>query len=374
MKILVVNWLDRSNPQAGGAETHLHEIFGRLASSGHQVSLLASGFPGARPTEKLDGMDVYRIGTRLTFGLRVPRFVRTALNPKSFDVVVEDLNKVPLFLPYWTGAPVVLLVHHLFGGVAFQGASGPVAAATWLLERTVPWVYRDLPAMAVSQSTVEDLRRRGLEGQEIAVVPNGVDLGHYVPAEGDEEFARPTLLYLGRLKRYKRVDLVLRAVDRLRREGIEARLLVVGKGDAERDLRRLHRRLGLGEAVEFLGYVEEEEKVRLLQRSWVHVLTSPKEGWGISIMEAAACQTPSVASDSPGLRDSVRDGETGRLVPHGDVASLALALRELIQDDSIRRGMGARARSFAEGFTWDESARKTQEFLETQVAAAQLRG
>jgi glycosyltransferase involved in cell wall biosynthesis len=319
-------------------------------------------------------MDVYRIGTRLTFGFRVPRFVKTTLNPESFDVVVEDLNKVPLFLPYWTRAPVVLLVHHLFGGVAFQGASGPVAAATWLLERTVPWVYRDLPAMAVSQSTVEDLRRRGLEGQEIAVVPNGVDLGHYVPAEGLEEFTQPTLLYLGRLKRYKRVDLVLRALDRLRREGIEARLLVVGKGDAEGDLRRLHRRLGLGKAVEFLGYVGEEEKVRLLQRSWVHVLTSPKEGWGISIMEAAACQTPSVASDSPGLRDSVRHGETGRLVPHGDVASLALALRELIQDDSIRRGMGARARSFAEGFTWDESARKTQEFLESQVAAAQLRG
>jgi glycosyltransferase involved in cell wall biosynthesis len=374
VKILVVNWLDRLNPQAGGAETHLHEIFGRLASSGHEVSLLASGFPGGPPTDQLDGMDVYRVGTRLTFGVRVPRLVRTVLNPESFDVVVEDLNKVPLFLPYWTEAPVVLLVHHLFGGVAFQGASGPVAAATWLLERTVPWVYRNLPAMAVSQSTVEDLRRRGLRGQEIAVVPNGVDLGHYVPGKVNEEFPEPTLLYLGRLKRYKRVDLVLRAVDRLRSQGMDVRLLVVGKGDAEGHLRQLHRRLRLGKAVEFLGYVEEDEKVRLLQRSWVHLLTSPKEGWGISIMEAAACGTPSVASDSPGLRDSVRHGETGRLVPHGDVDSLAVALRELLEDESGRRAMGARARSFAEGFTWDDSARKTREFLERQVAAAQMRG
>jgi glycosyltransferase involved in cell wall biosynthesis len=374
LKILVVNWLDRLNPEAGGAETHLHEIFGRVAAGGHEVSLLSSGYPKAAPREELDGISVYRIGSRMTFGFGVPRFVRKVLNPQSFDVVVEDLNKVPLFMPLWTPAPVVLLVHHLFGGIAFQSASGPVAAATWVLERTVPWVYRNLPAMAVSPSTVEDLRRRGLTGQEIAVVPNGVDLDRYSPAEVEVRSSEPTLLYLGRLKKYKRVDLIIRAVDRLRQDGIAVKLLIVGKGDSEESLKELHRSLNLGKAVEFLGYVEEAEKVRLLRQSWVHVLTSPKEGWGISILEAAACGTPSVASDSPGLRDSVRDGVTGRLVPHGDVEALAGVLRELIQSSSFRREMGTAARTFAEGFTWDDSAKRTQEFLQDRVAGKSLQG
>ena len=374
MKILVVNWLDRLNPLAGGAETHLHEIFGRLATGGHQVSLLSSGFPGAASREQLDGMMVHRVGARLTFGLRVPGYVKKVLNAEGFDVVVEDLNKVPVFTPFWAAAPVVLLVHHLFGRVAFQSASWPVAAATWLLEKTIPWAYRTLPAMAVSESTVEDLRQRGLTKQEIAVVPNGVDLGHYFPSDTDNEFPEPTILYLGRLKRYKGVDLILRAVARLRADGIPARLLVVGKGDAEEHLRGLHRSLALGKAVEFLGYVDEAEKLSLLRRSWVHVLTSPKEGWGISIMEAAACGTPTVASDSPGLRDSVQNGETGSLVPHGDVGALAVALRFLIENDSARQAMGKKALSFARRFTWDDSAQKTEEFLRARVAGSRPRG
>jgi glycosyltransferase involved in cell wall biosynthesis len=374
VKILVVNWLDRLNPLAGGAETHLHEIFGRLATGGHQVSLLSSGFPGAASREQLDGMTVHRVGARLTFGLRVPGYVKKVLNPEGFDVVVEDLNKVPVFMPYWASAPVVLLVHHLFGGVAFQSASGPIAAATWLLERTVPWAYRTLPAMAVSESTVEDLRERGLTNQEIAVVPNGVDLDHYCPSDTDSEFPEPTILYLGRLKRYKGVDLILRAVARLREEGLPVRFLVVGKGDAEEHLRGLHRTLGLGKVVEFLGYVDEREKLSLLRRSWVHVLTSPKEGWGISIMEAAACGTPTVASHSPGLRDSVQDGETGRLVPHGDIGALAEAVRFLIENDAARQAMGTKALSFARSFTWEDSAQKTEEFLEARVAGNRSRG
>ena len=89
MKSLVVNWLDRLNPLAGGAETHLHEIFGRLATGGHQVSLLSSGFPGAASREQLDGMMVHRVGARLTFGLRVPGYVKKVLN--YFDRYRQEL-------------------------------------------------------------------------------------------------------------------------------------------------------------------------------------------------------------------------------------------------------------------------------------------
>ncbi len=361
MRLLVVNWQDRLNPQGGGAETHLHEIFGRLARRGHEVTLLVSGWEGARARETLDGMEVHRTGGRYTFSLAAPHYYRRRLRRNGFDVIVEDLNKIPLLAPLWAADPVALLAHHLFGVTAFQEASFPLASATWLLERPLGIVYRSTPTMAVSRSTARDLGARGLPEDDIAVIPNGVDLTHCVP--GGERFEEPTLLYLGRLKRYKRVDLPIRAVAALRTDGVDVRLIVAGTGDHAGALRALAGELGVEDAVEFRGFVHEEEKLELFRRSWVHVLTSPKEGWGITNLEAAACGTPTIASDSPGLRDSVVDGETGFLVPHGDVPALAERIRGLIGDGELRATLGRNAHAFAQRFTWDRAATETEAFL-----------
>ncbi len=371
MRILVVNWQDRLNPQAGGAEIHLHEIFGRLARRGHEVTLLVSGFEGGAGLDEVDGMVVHRVGGRMTFGLHARRHFRRRLAQSRYHMVVEDLNKVPLFTPLWSPAPTVLLIHHLFGITAFQEASPPVALATWLLERPIPWVYRKVPVVAVSRSTAEDLRTRGLDPAQMAIVPNGVDLERYRPDPELAPFQEPTVLYLGRLKRYKRVDLLIRAVARIREEGVEARLLIAGRGDHERPLRDLTARLGVQKDVDFLGFVDEARKVELLRRSWIHALTSPKEGWGIANLEAAACGTPTVASDSPGLRDSVLNGRTGRLVPHENLEALTEELRRLLLNRTEREEMGREARRFAEGFSWDGAAEEMERVLETWVAPAQ---
>jgi glycosyltransferase involved in cell wall biosynthesis len=373
VRILVVNWQDRLNPQSGGAEIHLHEIFGRLAGWGHDVTLLASGFPGSAPREVVDAISVHRVGGRMTFGLRAPGYFRKSWEDDRFDVIVEDLNKVPIFMPVLSPVPVVLLVHHLFGKTAFQEAAFPLAAVTWLLERTIPLVYRGLDVVAVSPSTAKDLRDRGLEGPEISIVPNGVDLDRFSPDPSAPRSDGPTILYLGRLKRYKRVDLILKAVAVLKERVKGLRLLVAGRGSQAAKLLSLSSKLGLGETVSFLGYVSEEEKIRLLRSSWVHVLTSPKEGWGISALEAAACGTPTVASDSPGLRDAVLDGRTGRLIPHGDVSALVGALGGLLSAPAEREDMGRNARVFAEGFSWEASARQMLVFLEDRVARSYSR-
>lgn len=367
LRVLVVNWQDRENPQGGGAETHLHETFGRLAARGHRVALLASGWPGAPRRAELDGIEVHRTGGRYTFSLAAPAYYGRSLAGTSWDVVVEDLNKVPLFTPFWTTAPVALLVHHLFGTTAFREASLPVAAATWLLERPVPRVFHRTPTVAVSASTRDDLVARGMDRSRIEVIPNGMDLATLTPLGPSDRYPEPTLLYLGRLKRYKGVDLVLRALAHLRRGGLPARLLVGGKGEHEGALRALAAELGIAEAVRFLGFVSEEEKRDLFRRSWVHVLASPKEGWGISNLEAAACGTPTVASDAPGLRDSVVDGTTGFLVPHGDVPRLAGAVARILGDPALRERLGRQARSFAEGFSWEASADAMEDFLDRVV-------
>ena len=363
MNLLVVNWQDRLAPQAGGAETHLHEIFRRLAARGHHVTLLVSRPPGAQHRAEVDGMEVHRAGGRYTFNVAAPSYYRRRLADREFDVMVEDLNKVPLLSPLWARHPLVLLVHHLFGATAFQEASLPLAGATWLLERPLGPVYRRVPTMAVSRSTAADLGRRGLAEEEIAVIPNGVEIGRLSPAGPGDRFTTPTLLYLGRLKRYKRVDLPIRAVATLRGEGLPVRLIVAGTGDHEPALRSLVAELGIEDAVEFRGFVSEEEKIELFRRAWVHVLASPKEGWGITVIEAAACGTPTIASDSPGLRDSVVHGETGLLVPHGDVAALAGAVRRMVGEQELREALGRQARTFAERFTWDRAADETESFL-----------
>lgn len=358
-----MNWQDRKNPQAGGAEIHLHEIFGRLAARGHRVTLLVSGWKGAPRLEEVDGMEVHRVGGRYTYNVVAPRYYRRVLRQRAFDVVIEDLNKVPLFTPYWVRRPLVLLVHHLFGETAFQEAPWPIAALTWLLERPIGRVYRDVPVEAVSRSTADDLGARGIPPRHITVIPNGVDLDFYRPDPAEPRFPEPTLLYLGRLKRYKRVDLVLRALARLKSAGVYARLIIAGQGDAAPALRRLCAELDLGDRVEFPGFVSREVKRQYFRRSWVHLLTSPKEGWGITNIEAAACGTPTIASDSPGLRDSVVDGVTGFLVPHGDVEALAGRIEEVLADPTLRERLGGQARSFAEGFSWEAAADRTEAHL-----------
>lgn len=362
MRILVVNWQDRENPQAGGAEVHLHEIFGRLARRGHAVTLLCSGWPGAPARLTLDGIDVHRVASRMSFPAVAFPYFRRTLARGGYDVVVEDLNKIPLLVPLWGGGArrVVVLVHHLFGRTIFTEAPLPAAAAVWVAERLLGVCYRRVPFQAVSQSTADDLVARGLPAPNIRVIYQGVDSSVYTPGPGERASA-PLFAYLGRLKRYKGVDLVIRAFARLARP--DARLEIAGTGDHRPALEALVRSLALSDRVRFLGFISEREKLALLRRAWALVLASPKEGWGITNLEAAACGTPVVASNSPGLRESVQHEETGFLVPHGDVGVLCAALARLAASPSLVEEMGRAARRFAEGFTWERAAERTEEHL-----------
>ncbi len=360
MRILLVNWNDRDNPHAGGAEIHLHEIFGRLARRGHAVDLVASGWRGAAPHAELDGMRVFRTGGRHSFALRGRPLVRERLRAERYDVVVEDINKLPLFLAGMTRLPFLVIVPHLFGATAFREASWPIAAIVWAAERPLPRAYRRARFHAISESTRDDLVARGVPRERIEVVYPGVDAEWYRPDPAVVRAERPTFLYVGRLKRYKGVEIALRALAEARRTRPDVTLEIAGQGNDLPRLRAVARRLGLDAAVRFLGFVSEEEKRRLLRRAWAVVFPSPKEGWGISNVEAAACGTPAVASDSPGLRESVRHGETGYLVPHGDAHALAERLLALAADPALAARLGRGARAFAETLSWERTATATE--------------
>lgn len=362
MRILLVNWQDRENPQAGGAEIHLHEIFGRLAARGHEVSLLCSGWPGCEPRACIDGISVHRVGTRYSFPLHARRYYRERLADARHDVLVEDINKVPLYTPRWGARRVMALVPHLFGTTVFQEVSIPMAATVWALERPLVRAYRGFPFEAISESTADDLAARGIPRESIRVIYPGIDAEWYTP-DPSARSSEPLFAYLGRLKRYKRVDLIVRAFAELGHP--TARLVIAGTGDYRSELEKLAASLDLGERVRFLGFIDDHAKRSLLRETWALAFTSPKEGWGITNFEAAACATPVVASNSPGLRESVRNGETGFLVQHGDVPALARSMARIANCPELVSELGARARRFAEGFSWEAAAEQTEEHLET---------
>jgi glycosyltransferase involved in cell wall biosynthesis len=363
VNILLVNWQDRANPHAGGAEIHLFEIFGRLAATGHRVRLVCSGWRGGVTSATIDGISIERVGHRNSFAVLGRGAVRRAIAAERPDVVVEDVNKLPLFLGLGTRLPFCAIVPHLFGTTAFDEAAWPIAATVWAAERPLAWAYRRAGFHAISESTRDDLVMRGVPRERIRVIHPGVDSTQFTPAPGARRSAAPAFLYVGRLKRYKGIGLAIQALALARRHRPDLRLDIAGTGDHRHELEQLAASLELERAVVFHGFASEERKIDLMRAAWANIFPSPKEGWGITVIEAAACGTPSVASDSPGLRDSVRHGDTGFLVPHGDVAGLAARMIELADSPPLVARLGERARKFAEALPWERTASATERHL-----------
>jgi glycosyltransferase involved in cell wall biosynthesis len=265
----------------------------------------------------------------------------------------------------WGVSKLVALVHHLFGSTVFREAPAPLAAAVWLSELPLGALYRKVPFEAVSVSTADDLVARGIPRHAIRVIYNGVDSVRLTP-NPQERSAKPLFVYLGRLKRYKRVDVVIRAFAQLNVP--DATLEIAGTGDYRAWLEGLVNSLGLNDRVKFLGFISEEAKLHLLRRAWASTLASPKEGWGISNLEAAACGTPVIAANSPGIRESVIDGQTGFLVPPDDAQAMAAAMRGIVVSPDLIDALGGAGRRFAETFTWDRAANATLTHLEEVVA------
>jgi glycosyltransferase involved in cell wall biosynthesis len=370
MRILIANHRDILHPQAGGLEEIMHETAKRWVAAGHGVDVLCAGYAGASKEQVIDGVRYLRGPGEYVFHWWVPWKVRSLL-PRRYDVILEYMSKVPSFLPLFVkSVPIAVMIPHLFGATIYEELPWPLAFAWCRLERLIPFLYRASRVWVNSQSTAADLRRRGIAADRIDVIYAGVPEALFAADSSVPKTPYPSLLYVGRLKQYKRVDLAIQAMRLLKIQFPGIRLRIAGQGSAEANLKATARELGLERDVEFQGYVSEEQKKRLLLESWVGVQTSSNEGWGLAVTEAGACGVPTVASDSPGLRESVHDGETGMLVPHGDVEMLATKLTQLLSDEALRMRMGAAARAFAKGFTWDRTAHNSLAFLERMRGSA----
>lgn len=354
MKILVINWRDIKNPLAGGAEVYFHEIFKRIAAMGNTVHLLCVKFPNALEFETIDNIQIRRIGGANTFNFAVYRRLKEIVEKENYDIVIDDLNKIPFFSPWLIKKTVLVLMMHLFRTSIFKEVSFPLGAYVYLTESLIPVCYKTQLFVALSESSKKDLLRFGISASRIMVIPPGTDTKKFHPDFSQK--GEKLIVHVGRLKRYKSTDHLLLAAKLLKEKRKDFKVMVLGDGDDLPRLKELNAKLGLDDIVTFTGYVPESEKVLAYQKAAFLVENSIKEGWGLIVMEANACGTPAIASRVPGLVDSVLENKTGLFYEYGNIQELAEKIELLLDDENLRNRLGQNGVEWANRLTWDKSA------------------
>ncbi len=366
LRVLLLSWRDKDHPEAGGAEAFLENVSRELQARGHDVTVFTARVRRRRrriPRPTAGPSSAAAAGTPSTcHGL-----LHLLRHGGRYDVVVDVQNGVPFWAPLVARQPVVNVVHHVHREL-WPEVFGPVRArfGWWLESWLAPRVYRRSRYVVVSRSTRDELVGLGVEPGAVTVVYSGRE-----PSPALEHIPRtpcPSLVVLGRLVPHKRVELALRAVAELRARHPGLHLTVVGHGYWQEALHAEVARLGIEDAVTFTGFASDELKHRVLAESWLNLLPSLKEGWGLAIVEAGAHGTPSVAFTSAGgTTESVLDGKTGRLVDDDD--DFLSTVSELIDDTTARAALGSAAREHAAGFTWESTA----DYVEAVLLAANAR-
>jgi glycosyltransferase involved in cell wall biosynthesis len=291
----------------------------------------------------------------LVYGMRT----LSSLHGSHHDLV--DANQFPFvhLPPARLGAalqrtPFAITWHEVWRDYWFGYAPLPAALVGMALEDVAPRLATT--NIAVSQHTAARLRTMGAHPKGVAVVPNAIDLGRIDRVQPRAEAT--DLVFAGRLIAHKRVDRLIAAVARLRRQVPTVRCTIVGTGPEERRLQALARGLGLEDHVEFTGSLEDEDELlATMKAAKVFVSASEREGFGIAALEAMACRLPVVTIDHPMnalAGELVLDGYNGLVTraPRDGALSRALAgtLAQALADEPARLRMAAKARLTAEGY------------------------
>jgi glycosyltransferase involved in cell wall biosynthesis len=376
--VLLLCWRDTGHPQGGGSETYLQRIGAQLAASGVAVTLRTAHYSGAARREVIDGVRIIRAGGRYSvyiWAMLAMAAARLGLGPLRRvrpDVVVDTQNGLPFLARLVYGRRVAVLVHHC------HREQWPVAGwffgrVGWFVESWLsPRVHRRNQYVTVSLPSARDLVGLGVANERIALVRNGLDEAPEASLRGPRA-GHPRLLVLSRLVPHKQIEDALAAVALLRRSIPGLHLDIVGGGWWWQRLADHAARLGIADAVTFHGHVDDVTKHHVMQQSWVHVLPSRKEGWGLAVIEAAQHAVPTIGyRSSGGLADSIIDGVTGVLVDSR--AELVNRLEQLLADPVLRDELGAKAQARSAEFSWRQSADAMRTVLESVVAGDPVSG
>lgn len=376
--VLLLCWRDTGHPQGGGSETYLQRIGAELADHGIDVTLRTARYQGAAARESADGIQISRGGGPYTVYIRAGLAMvaaRLGMGPLRHarpDVVIDSQNGLPFLARLAFGRRVIVLVHHCHRE-QWPVAGRALSRVGWFVEsRLSPRLHRRNQYVTVSLPSVRDLADLGVDVGRVAVVRNGLDEAPPHTLAG-ERSANPRLVVLSRLVPHKQIEDALDAVAALRPRVPDLHLDVVGGGWWQDRLLEHAQRLGIAEAVTFHGHVDDDTKHAVVQRSWVHVLPSRKEGWGLAVVEAAQHGVPTIGyRSSGGLNDSIVDGVTGLLVDsHADLVD---RLEQLLADRVLRDELGAKAAARSREFSWPQTAAAMRTVLESVHAGGRVSG
>jgi glycosyltransferase involved in cell wall biosynthesis len=367
MRILWFNWRDIKNPAAGGAEVFTHEVCKRLVKQNgvDSLTLFTSSFDEAYEEEEVDGVRIVRIGSRYSVYRKARKFYER--NKDHFDIVVDEINTKPFNTPAFVHQkPIVALIHQLAREFWFYETRFPVNLIGYLfLENYWLSKYRNIPTVTVSKSSEEDLRKLGF--RYVTIVPEGLN---FSPLERlPEKEVKPTVLFVGRLKKAKKPDDALRAFKTIKDEIPDARLWIVGDGYMKEGLEVLASELfPYSSDVVIFGKQSNAKKLELMSKAHVLLVPGVREGWGLVVTEASAMGTPAVAYDVPGLRDSVIDGVTGTLVQAGDTVGMGIEALDLLNDHIKRKTYSKNGMQNAKLFDWNKTSIQIAKILQSCLA------
>jgi glycosyltransferase involved in cell wall biosynthesis len=361
VRVTFLTWRDTGHPDGGGSELYVEEIARRLAGRGHDVTILCARYPGSSRSSFEHGVRFLRRGGRLTVYLHGLLHVLLPSGRRQ-DVVVEVINGLPFGARLVRRAGLLAVVHHVHQDqwrLIYPGLGGRVG---WFVEsRVTPVLYRRTPHVTVSEASRRDLIALGLPADGVRIVHNGLTTTRVE----EPRATTPRLVVLARLVPHKRIEHAFTVLAALRQEFPEIRLDVIGSGWWHDALRAAARDLGVEDLVVWHGHVPDDERDRLLARAWIALLPSTKEGWGLSVTEAAAQGTPTVAyREAGGVNESIEDGVTGVIVDGPASEAMVAAVLGLLREEERLARLASAARERAGTFSWAASTLEFEGILE----------
>jgi glycosyltransferase involved in cell wall biosynthesis len=365
MKILILNWRDIKNNWGGGAEQYIHELAKRWVKLGHEVTLFCGQnyLQNLPAQEMVDGVRIIRKGGRYTLYIWSAWYYLTRLR-NDCDIVVDAINGVPFFSPLYSRKPIVALHFHVHDMQFFIELPFPMSLIGYILEKFMFRIfYLNVPVVAISETTKRDLANLGISENKVDVVyPATSKNGNKdIDPQKIKRFSYPTLLYLGKVKRYKRVDMLVKLMPEILKQVPKARLLIAGWGTFGPYLTDISMKSLVKNNIKIIGPVSDSEKWELMSKSWVCVNPSLHEGWGIPVIEGNLFGTPTVSFNVPGLSESIKHGETGFLANTEE--EFVEYVVKLLENASLRKRMSIASSKWAKNFDWDKSATKFLEVL-----------
>jgi len=369
MNILILNWRDIKHPQAGGAEVYFHEIAKEWIKKGNNVTWISGGWKNCVKNENVDGIKIKRIGNSITLYLLAP-FAYFSLTSKP-DAIVDVENGIPFFSPIYSRKKILLHIHHVHKEVwSKQAEAGGLkekflAPIGYFLEMVMmPWIYKNKRITTLSKSS-----KKAIENYISKKVVGIISPGITQPKQNNfKKSIKPSVLFFNRIKKYKGIDIFLRAIAGINKSNLikDIELNIAGTGDYLEEAKTLAKELKIEKKVNFLGHVTEKEKQVLLKKSWVLINPSFVEGWGIVNIEANSFGTPVIGSNVNGIKDSVINKKTGLLFEYGNEKELSEKIIYLIKNPSVRKKMSEQAKQFSKKFTWKNAAETFLKILKNQ--------